>query len=190
MAARIQRASQLLETLAGQLQQARGAKAAPVKLPVLLLQEVEGVGASGKLARVNHGFARNYLIPKRKAVIAHRADDEAEAASSGGGAQAAADEVPRGLAQQQRQAEAAIKKLITSPVTIKRKTGDGQRLDMPVSKQDIADAVARQLRVALAPELLDIGTDRLAVVGEYRLPLKLVLPSGERAALDVNISST
>lgn len=40
------------------------------------------------------------------------------------------------------------------------------------------------------PELLDIGPDRLAVVGEYRLPLKLVLGSGERAMLELSIVST
>lgn len=62
------------------------------------------------------------------------------------------------------QAEAAVRKLAGGAVTIKRKTGDAQALDVPVSKADIAEAVARQLRVAMDPELLDIGADKL--VGE------------------------
>ena len=53
-----------------------------------------------------------------------------------------------------------------------------------------ADAVARQLRIRLVPEMVDLGGETLKVVGEYRLPLKLVLPSGDRAALDVSVAST
>lgn len=53
-----------------------------------------------------------------------------------------------------------------------------------------ADAVAKQLRIRLVPEMVDLGGETLKVAGEYRLPLKLVLPSGERAQLDVTVSST
>jgi hypothetical protein len=53
-----------------------------------------------------------------------------------------------------------------------------------------ADAVARQLRIRVVPELVDLGGEMLGVVGEFRLPLKLQLASGERATLDVSIAST
>ena len=47
------------------------------------------------------------------------------------------------------------------------------------------------MRIELVPELLDLDKDdTLKVVGEYRLPLKLILPNGERAMLDVNVLST
>ncbi len=55
----------------------------------------------------------------------------------------------------------------------------------------LAEAVARQLRIEMVPELLELeASDALRVVGEYRVPLKLVLPSGERAMLDVSVLST
>ena len=53
-----------------------------------------------------------------------------------------------------------------------------------------ADAVAKQLRIRVVPEMVDLGSETLTVVGEYRLPLKLVLPNGDRAALDVTVAST
>lgn len=53
-----------------------------------------------------------------------------------------------------------------------------------------ADAVAKQLRIRLVPEMVDLGGETLSVVGEYRLPLKMVLPSGDRVALDVTVAST
>lgn len=52
------------------------------------------------------------------------------------------------------------------------------------------DAVAKQLRIRLVPDMVDLQGERLRVVGEYRLPLKLALPGGERAALNVTVSST
>lgn len=115
-------------------------------------QDVEEVGTAGSFARVNHGFARNYLIPQRKAVICHEATQEQLASGGGGGgaAVAAAAEAeaaaPTGLAERQLQAEAAVRKLAGGAVTIKRKTADGQALDFPVGKDDIAQAVGKQVR--------------------------------------------
>ena len=73
---------------------------------------------------------------------------------------------------------------------IKRKTSGGSALDAEVSAADIAAAIARQLRVEVVPELLDLGGESLGVVGEYRVPLKLVLPGGDRAMVDVSVAST
>ena len=42
----------------------------------------------------------------------------------------------------------------------------------------------------MVPELVDLGGEKLATVGEYRLPLKMVLPSGDRVALDLTVAST
>jgi hypothetical protein len=37
------------------------------------VQDVDNLGQSGATLRVRHGFARNYLIPQKKAVIATHA---------------------------------------------------------------------------------------------------------------------
>lgn len=67
---------------------------------------------------------------------------------------------------------------------------DGQALEAPLGAQDIAEAVARQLRIRVVPEMVDLGGEQLRVVGEYRLPIKLVLKGGDRAQLDVTVAST
>ncbi len=59
-----------------------------------------------------------------------------------------------------------------------------------MNAQDIADAVGRQLRINIDPGLVDLGEESLPVVGEYRIPLKIIMGSGDRATLDVSISST
>lgn len=73
---------------------------------------------------------------------------------------------------------------------IRRKAKESGHLDQAVSADDIADAVLRQLQVEMVPALVDMGGDVLRTVGEYRLPLKLMLPGGQRAMLDVNVVAT
>lgn len=50
--------------------------------------------------------------------------------------------------------------------------------------------MGKQLRIRLVPEMVDLGGEVLRTVGEYRLPLKLALPSGDRVQLDVTVAST
>ena len=62
--------------------------AVPAMPPV---QEVEGLGASGRQTKVNHGYARNYLIPKRLAAVQPmQRQGGGGAAAAAGAAQAAA----------------------------------------------------------------------------------------------------
>ncbi len=39
-------------------------------MKVLLLQDVKGLGKSGEIVKASDGYARNYLIPRKMAVIA------------------------------------------------------------------------------------------------------------------------
>lgn len=74
--------------------------------------------------------------------------------------------------------------------TLKRRTKDGQELEQPLHAHDIADAVAKQMRIRLVPEMVDLEGESLGVAGEYQLPLKLELASGARAALSCSVVST
>lgn len=96
----------------------------------LRLQDVEGVGPAGKLAKVNHGYARNFLVPNQLALVVprprrgHRAAAAAEArSSSGAGAvarqqQAASSSAPLQLSleKQQQQFDKLIKTLTGAPL--------------------------------------------------------------------------
>ena len=39
---------------------------------VLLIQDVQDLGRSGEITKVRPGFARNYLLPQGKAVVADK----------------------------------------------------------------------------------------------------------------------
>ncbi|KAL6778775.1 MRPL9 [Auxenochlorella protothecoides x Auxenochlorella symbiontica] len=185
---------------AAQLQQIRSFKSVSRKLDVKLLKDVNGLGESGSVVQVSAGYARNYLLPQKLAqqlafdtsLSRRERTQQAAAALQGAGlatstSQSQAEE-PEAKSTPKDEAGAVMEKLKT-PLVFKRKA-EGLKLAVPLEREDVVEAVARQLRITLVPELLDIGNEKLSEVGEFLLPLKIVTPAGQRAQLEVHIAAT
>jgi ribosomal protein L9 len=84
------------------------------------------MGAAGTIAKVNHGYARNYLIPNKLAAVrrgkqagsvaAVQVESSIASAATGGAPSSALTEEEREklvVAQQRRRLESAVKKLTT-----------------------------------------------------------------------------
>ena len=87
------------------------------------LQDVKGVGPAGKLAKVNHGYARNFLVPNRLASVvplpsrrrrAARGAEAAASSSSTAQAQPSLRPVQLSLERQQQQFDKLMKSLTTT----------------------------------------------------------------------------
>src|ERR1700759_3170337 len=103
-------------------------------IELILLERVEKLGQMGQLVKVKPGFARNYLLPQKKAM---RATKENLTYFENQRAQLEANNL-------QRRTEATeiggqIEGLI---VVIIRQAGESGQLYVSVSARDIADAVA------------------------------------------------
>ncbi len=131
---------------------------------VILLERIRNLGDLGEEVAVKAGFARNFLIPKGKAVRAtndNRAVFEARRAEL----EAVANE-RLGVAQ------ARAAKLSDVAVTIVAKAGDEGKLYGSVGTADIADAITAQgAEVAKSEVRMPEGVIR--VVGEYSIDLQL-----------------
>jgi|ERR1700710_2539808 len=103
-------------------------------MQVILLERVEKLGQMGDEVRVKDGFARNFLLPKKKALRANKTNREY---FLGQKAQLEA----RNL-EQKKEAEAVGKKLDSKTFTLIRQAGDRGQLYGSVSPRDIADAVS------------------------------------------------
>ena len=135
-----------------------------VTMQVILLERVQNLGELGDSVKVKPGYARNYLIPKGRAVIAtaenvaefeaRRADLERQEAES--------------LAAVQARAEA----LNGAQVTLSRKTGEEGKLFGSVGPQDIADALTRQ-GTPVARHEVRLLSDTLRQVGDYEVGVHL-----------------
>jgi len=131
---------------------------------VLFVKEVVGTARAGDVKEVSPGYARNFLLPKRLAVVA----DDRVVEQIKRREEATRRRVEKALTEA-RETAARLKKLT---VTIYAKTGDSGRLFGSVTNADIADALNRiDFKVVKAQVRMPNGP--LKTVGEFIIPIKL-----------------
>ncbi len=131
---------------------------------VILLERLSNLGDIGDEVGVKAGFARNFLIPKGKAV---RATEENRAVFEGRRA-----ELEKAAADQLAEAQGRAAKLEGLSLTLVVKAGEEGKLYGSVGTQDIADAIsAEAIEVARAEVRLPEGVIRS--IGEYEIDVQL-----------------
>ncbi len=131
---------------------------------VILLERIRNLGDLGEEVGVKAGFARNYLIPKGKAVRA--------TADNRGVFEARRAELERVAAERLGVAEGRAARLKDVAVTIAAKAGDEGKLYGSVGTADIADAVTA-LGTEVAKSEVRMPEGVIRVVGEYEIDLQL-----------------
>ena len=149
-------------------------------MDVILLERIEKLGQMGDVVKVKPGFARNYLLPQKKAL---RATEANKARFTQQRAQLEATNLER-----RQEAEAISGKVDGLKVVLVRQAGETGQLYGSVSPRDIAEAVSaagvsverRQIlmdrpikmlglhpvRVALHPEVIVTVTANVAKSAE------------------------
>ncbi len=131
---------------------------------VVLRADVDGVGKKGDLLQVADGFARNYLIPKGRAIPA----------TPGVRAQAAAMRRSAAAreAREREQAQSVASKLVPMVIRIPAKASSEGRLFGSVSASDIAEAVCDQSGTVLDRRSLQIE-EPIRSLGTHEVGVKL-----------------
>jgi len=104
-------------------------------MQVILLERVEKLGQMGDEVRVKDGFARNFLLPKKKALRATKANREYF--------QGRKAELEANNLRLRGEAEKAGQKLSGKSFVLIRQAGDRGQLYGSVSPRDVADAVEK-----------------------------------------------
>ena len=105
-------------------------------MQVILLEKVVNLGNLGEVVKVKDGYARNFLIPQRKARRATQtaiAEFEAKRA-----------ELEKAAAEKLGAAQAQGEKLAGQTVQVTQKSGVDGRLFGSVTNHDIAEALTKQ----------------------------------------------
>ena len=132
-------------------------------MEVILREHVDNVGRRGEVVKVADGYARNYLLPRKLALLAtdgNKKQIERERAKF--------DALE---AEEQKVAEALAGRLAGVEIAIARKVGETEALYGSVTTSDIAEA--------LAAKGFDIDRRKMQLaepikkLGEYDLPVKL-----------------
>ncbi|USD65057.1 50S ribosomal protein L9 [Vibrio sp. SCSIO 43136] len=134
-------------------------------MQVILLDKIGNLGGLGDTVNVKAGYARNFLIPQAKAVMATKANVEMF--------EARRSELEAKVAEQLAAAEARAEKVnALEAVTIESKAGDEGKLFGSIGTRDIADAItAAGVEVAKSEVRLPEGA--LRNVGEFEISVQL-----------------
>jgi large subunit ribosomal protein L9 len=130
-------------------------------MQVILLERIEKLGQMGDVVNVKPGYARNYLLPEKKAL---RATDENRRYFEKQRSQLEAVNLER-----RQEAEAVAAKMQAVSVTLIRQAGEAGQLYGSVGARDIADAMTAagfavsRKQVKLAPPIKTVGVHDVRV---------------------------
>ena len=132
-------------------------------MKVILTETIESLGIIGSEVTVANGYARNYLLPKKKAVLAtpqNRKMMEQDKAKF---------EIQ--IAKEKGLAEEMAKRLEGVVCRISAKVSDEDRLYGSVTVRDIKDALAKQdIKVEKRMVLLN---EPIKAIGIYQVPIRV-----------------
>ena len=133
-------------------------------MEIVLLEEVKALGKKGQIVKVNDGYARNFILPKKLGVEAtsknlndlklKKANEEKLAA------------------QQLAAARELAEKIGKLSVTLSMKAGDNGKAFGSISGKEIAAAAADQLQLEIDKKKL-VLPEPLKTFGTHQVPIKL-----------------
>ncbi len=133
-------------------------------MKVILLKDVKGTGKKGEVKEVSDGYARNFLLPKKMAVIANNTAvkelDEKNKAQEN---------------KAQKEYEAAVelgKKMEELNITIYSKAGDGGRLFGSITSKDIAEQIKKQHSIEVDKRKINLD-EPIRVLGSRIVEIKI-----------------
>ena len=133
-------------------------------MKVILQQDVKGQGKKGQMIDVAEGYARNFLLPKKLAVIATadamntmKLQEKAKKAEE---------------ARLKAEAEAIAEKLKSAQVKIPARAGANGKLFGAVTGKEVSDALMAQFGIEIAKQKI-VMDEPIKAFGGYQLKAKL-----------------
>jgi large subunit ribosomal protein L9 len=133
-------------------------------MKVILQQEVKKLGKKGDIIEVSEGYARNYLLPQKLAVLASNTNVNVMSQHKAAEAR-----------KQQRileEAQLMASQMSKLEVSIGVKTGEGGKLFGSVTAKDIADALKEQHNIDLDKRKIEVK-EAIKSVGTYPVSIKI-----------------
>jgi len=131
-------------------------------MQVILIQDVDNLGARHELVNVKNGYARNYLIPRKLAVEANPSNLKQH------------EEKLKVIAKKEAAMLAELNKVIdilkSSPVKVTAKTGTSGKIFGSVTSLQIARAIRDQKgyeidrkRITVSEDVKELGTHKVSI---------------------------
>ena len=145
-------------------------------MDIVLLEDVKALGKKGQIVKVNDGYARNFILPKKlglEATSKNLNDLKLQKANDA-----------RIAAEQLAAAKELGAKLDESTVTLSIKAGEGRRAFGSVSNKEISKAISDQLNLDIDKKKIVLN-DPIKSIGSFEVPIKLHKEVTARLAVKV-----
>jgi large subunit ribosomal protein L9 len=132
-------------------------------MEVILREHVDNLGQRGEVVKVANGYARNYLLPRKLALVvtdANKRQIERERVK-----------FDAHEAEEKKVAEAIGARLANADITIARKVGETEALYGSVTSSDISEALAAK-GIEIDRRKLQLA-DPIKQLGEFDVPVRL-----------------
>lgn len=146
-------------------------------MQVILLEKVERLGAIGDVVTVKNGFARNFLLPRKKAIRATESNVQIVEQRKA--------ELEAENAAKKAAAEKMVAKINGLMVNLIRQAGEDGRLYGSVTSRDIANAITQTGKADIAYDMI-ILNNKFKEIGIY--PIDVMLHAEVKAMVSLNIA--
>ncbi len=133
-------------------------------MEVILLQDVKSLGKKGDLVKVNEGYGRNYILPKKLGIEATSKNMNDLKLQKANQIKVAKEELEA--------AKAFAKDLEEKTVTVAVKSGEGGRIFGSISTKEIAKAAKEQLGMEIDKKKMSLDVP-VKAFGTYNVSVKL-----------------
>ena len=133
-------------------------------MEIVLLEDVKALGKKGQIVKVNDGYERNFILPKKLGVEATSKNLNDLKLQKANAAKVAAEQLAA--------AKELAEKIEAVSVTLKMKAGEGGKAFGSVSSKEIAAAAAEQLNLDIDKKKL-VLPEPIKTFGNHEVPVKL-----------------
>lgn len=146
-------------------------------MKVLLVQNAKNLGQKGEVKEVSEGYFRNFLAPKRIAVLA--------TGSQVGHVQAQKAKATEKLENMKESAESIKAKIDGKTINLLEKASETGKLYAAVSSKEVAEHIKNELKADVPVKQIEMNT--IKETGEFKV--KIDLFKGVSAELTLNVTS-
>lgn len=133
-------------------------------MEVILLEDVKTLGKKGQIVKINDGYARNFVLPKKLGIEA--------TAQNLNDLKLANKRAEKEAAEELAAAKELAKKVEESTVTVSMKTGEGGKTFGTISTKEVAEAAKKQLGLEIDKKKMKLD-EPIRTLGSHIITVKL-----------------
>lgn len=134
-------------------------------MKVILQADVKGQGKKGDIKEVSDGYARNFLLPRKLAVLATSENINAIEGKREAAAYHKGKEIEEAMALRDKLSELSI--------TLRAKAGEGGRLFGSITSKDVALALKMQQHIVIDKKKFNLPDGGLKHIGTTSIDVKV-----------------